>query len=501
MQPKILQLIAFSWSIPVWPTLLTLLAACLYLRGWRLARFTRPDKLPPWRAVCFLAGLFTIWFALASPVDALDNFLILAHMTQHLLLISLAPPLLLLGRPVVPLLRGLPRALVRDELAPWMNTAAFRFLQRLFASPLFGWLAFVTAIVVWHMPAAYELTLRSAFWHDFEHGCFLFSALAFWWYLIRPWPSHVRGTRWLILPYVIGANFMLGAVGLVITRSPSVIYSSYAAMPRIFSLGALTDQSLAGAEMLFVGLITALAVLWPTLFDLLSETPHRAERAAAPAVRQRVLALQRKRRDFASALTGTRPGRRRYTRLATYVVAILLISGLAIFSQESGDSDDDALCFRQPAGSFILSLFASTPLTPGETDFEVAVERPHGQGLITDANVKLLLTPAGGGDPISVPATHHGPSKFLESASVTLPRSGNWRVTVTAVRGDELAKYSADLDVLPADAVPSQRKWVWGEAGFVLLLFGLHQWRKHTYQRGLQSRANAERRGVQATAA
>ncbi|HTV83335.1 MAG TPA: cytochrome c oxidase assembly protein [Acidobacteriaceae bacterium] len=62
-------------------------------------------------------GLFSLWIALASPVDALNEFLLVAHMTQHLLLMSIAPPLLLPGNPVVPMLRGLPRSFVRDELA------------------------------------------------------------------------------------------------------------------------------------------------------------------------------------------------------------------------------------------------------------------------------------------------------------------------------------------------------------------------------------------------
>ena len=115
MWQNLAQSIAQSWTIPFWPTTAAVLSAAIYLRGWRLARVTRPRELPSWRAACFLAGLFILWFSLASPIDALSEFLLLAHMTQHLLLMSIAPPLLLLGCPTVPMLRGLSRNLVRER--------------------------------------------------------------------------------------------------------------------------------------------------------------------------------------------------------------------------------------------------------------------------------------------------------------------------------------------------------------------------------------------------
>lgn len=181
--------IAHSWTLPLWPTLGTLITGSLYLRGWRRARITRPRELSRWRGACFFAGLLLFWLALASPLDALDPFLLVAHMTQHLLLMSIAPPLLLLGNPVVPLLRGLPRPFVRDELAPWMNSRVLHWLQDLFTNPIFGWISMDMAVVLWHLPAAYELGLRSNFWHQIEHACFFFTAVAFWWYVVRPWPN------------------------------------------------------------------------------------------------------------------------------------------------------------------------------------------------------------------------------------------------------------------------------------------------------------------------
>lgn len=276
--------IAQSWNIPLWPTFGALIAGFVYLRGWRLARATRSRELPPWRALCFCSGLFSLWLALASPLDALDPFLLVAHMTQHLLLMSVAPPLLLLGNPQVPLLRGLPPSFVRDELAPWMNLRALHLLQRLFTNPVFGWIAMDLALVLWHLPVAYELGLRSNFYHQVEHACFFFSSLAFWCYVVRPWPCRIRSSRWLIVPYLASAHLVMFFVGLIIALEPRVIYSTYAHVPRLFGIDALTDQTLAGGEMILAGLLIMVIALVPILMQLLSDRPRSTQSAQPHAM-------------------------------------------------------------------------------------------------------------------------------------------------------------------------------------------------------------------------
>src|SRR5580704_16135149 len=114
------QALLSSWSFPFRTFLALLATGLIYFRGWRLLRQTR--HFPAWRLVSFLAGLLSLWIAVASPLDAFGNLLLLAHMAQHLVLMSIAPPLLLLGAPMVPLLRGLPRPLVRDALGPFLSS-------------------------------------------------------------------------------------------------------------------------------------------------------------------------------------------------------------------------------------------------------------------------------------------------------------------------------------------------------------------------------------------
>ena len=298
-----------------------------------MARITRPRELAPWRALCFYLGLASLWLALASPLDALDEFLLVAHMTQHLLLMSIAPPLLLLGNPVVPLLRGLPKGFVREELAPWINSRAVHWLQRVVTSPVFGWLSMALAVVMWHIPAAYELALRSNSWHQVEHGCFFFASLAFWWYVVRPWPGRFRSSRWMIVPYLASAHMIVFFVGLIIALDGHVLYPTYAHVPRLFGLSAMTDQALAGGEMIIVGLTVMIASLVPLLLVLVSDEKQRppqfAPEPSPPYVARPMV------RDFdllhlplAGAFLRSRYGRRGLQALSLALIAAVICDGL-----------------------------------------------------------------------------------------------------------------------------------------------------------------------------
>ena len=170
-------------------TIAIVLTGCVYLRGWLAIRKTRARNLRLLRLSCFLLGLAVLWLAVASPLDDFADVLLSAHMVQHLLLMSVVPPLLLLGWPVVPLLRGLPAWILRPVLGPLLRLAVLRRLGRWLVSPPVAWLAMNLSFLGWHVPAAYDFALTHEHWHDFEHVCFLASSLAFWWCVVRPWPT------------------------------------------------------------------------------------------------------------------------------------------------------------------------------------------------------------------------------------------------------------------------------------------------------------------------
>ena len=99
-------LVFASWNFEPVPALGLILSAFLYWRGWGKVRRLAPDRFPEWRLVSFLAGLIVIYIALASPLDAFASWLLSVHMVQHLLLTMVAPPLILLGAPFLPMLSG-----------------------------------------------------------------------------------------------------------------------------------------------------------------------------------------------------------------------------------------------------------------------------------------------------------------------------------------------------------------------------------------------------------
>ncbi len=270
MSGHLQQAILTSWSLPLDAAVSLLAIGLVYLRGFRKIRLTRPELFPAWRLYCFLGGLGWLWIAFASPLDTLNDYLLTLHMAQHMILMSAAPPLLLLGAPAVPLLRGLPRSLVRNGLGPLFRFRGLRSAVHLITHPVFAWLAMNVSFLAWHTPQAYELALRSSAWHSVEHACFLFTSLLFWFPVVQPWPSVSRGSRWFLLPYLLTADLVNTALSAFLIFSGKLLYPSYAAAAQVFGVSALGDQAAAGALMWAVGSILFLAPVMFITMRLLS---------------------------------------------------------------------------------------------------------------------------------------------------------------------------------------------------------------------------------------
>jgi len=238
-----------SWTIRPGFVVLLVLAAALYARGFRALHIQMPERFPRWRLVAFLCGLATLFVAVASPLDAFGGLLLQVHMLQHLLLMFGAPPLLLLGAPALPLLRGLPRGLAKDGLGPFLAWPALRRCGHRLTHPVVCWWALTIATWGWHLPAAYQLALRSPAWHGVEHACFIAAALLFWWPVILPWPSQAHWPRWAVVPYLLLADVQNTIFAAFFTFSDRLLYPFYAAVPRLGGGSALDDQVTAGVIM------------------------------------------------------------------------------------------------------------------------------------------------------------------------------------------------------------------------------------------------------------
>jgi len=223
-----------------------LLAALVYWRGWIHLRGT--NAIPLWRASAFFSGLLCIWIAAASPLAALDEQLLSIHMLQHLLLMTAAPPLLLLGYPVLPLLHGLPKFAMRGAVGPVLRYPPVQRLGHAIANPVFSWLAATAIVIGWHIPSAFALGLASEPWHHVEHASFLTAGLIFWWPVIPSWPS-VAQPRWSTVLYLFLATLPCDALSAFLAFCDRVVYPAYLATPRRFDISPLADQQFAGALM------------------------------------------------------------------------------------------------------------------------------------------------------------------------------------------------------------------------------------------------------------
>jgi putative membrane protein len=265
------QAIFEEWSPPLFLTLSMLLVAAVYARGWFLIRKTRRSQFPSWRLCCFLLGIGILWISIASPLDGFADALLSAHMVEHLLLMSFVPPLVLLGQPVVPLLRGLPRSFTRSILGPFIRLRSLRRLTHWLTTPLVAWIAMNLTFLVWHIPAAYDFALGNERVHDFEHLCFLGTAILFWWPLLRPWPWRSASLGWFTLPYLVFADIVNTILSAFLAFCERPVYSYYLREPNAFGIAPLADQRAGAAAMWVIGSIVFLVPAVIITFLLLGQ--------------------------------------------------------------------------------------------------------------------------------------------------------------------------------------------------------------------------------------
>jgi cytochrome c oxidase assembly factor CtaG/polyferredoxin len=280
-----------SWPFDPWLLVALLSTAGVYLRGWLVLHRRDGGRWHGSRLVAFLSGLTAIYLALASPIEPFAALSLQVHMLQHLLLMMVAPPLLWLGAPFFPLLRGLPQPVRIYWVAPLFRSPAVRkFFTRL-THPMAALPLFVATNWLWHTPAAYELALHSSEWHFLQHACFLFAGLLFWYPVVRPYPSRPRWSLWLLLPYLFLADLQNTALSAVFTFSDRILYPHYLQMPRLGQLTALADQSAAGVLMWIPGSIAFLLPLLAIGFRLLYGQETEAKSQKSEINKKRRIAL------------------------------------------------------------------------------------------------------------------------------------------------------------------------------------------------------------------
>lgn len=268
-----------EWDIPWAVTSALALTALIYARGWTRIRRTRPAQFPAWRLAAFLGGIVALFVAVASPLDTFSESLLVMHMAQHFVLMSIAPPLIIFGAPVVPMLRGLPRWTIRRLLRPLFSSGVPHKIGVFLTRLRVAWLTWALALVIWHLPKMYELALSNEYIHEYgEHACFFFASLMFWWPVIRPWPGRALELRWMLIPYLVLADVVNTGIAALLCFAGRLLYPSYGAIPRPFGFAALDDQIAAGAFMWLCGTMVYLIPAVAIVAQLLSP-PTSAPRA------------------------------------------------------------------------------------------------------------------------------------------------------------------------------------------------------------------------------
>ena len=256
-------------TVPAWLWICLALSAALYALGlarlWRRAGSGR--GIARWRAASFAAGWLTLLVALTPPLDIWSARLFSAHMLQHELLMVVASPLLVLGRPLAAWTFALTPAM-RATCGAALRRPAWRSVWRGLAHPLSAWVLHAAALWAWHAPAAFEAALRNDAVHELQHASFLASALLFWWSVLG-----VRhATPGVPLLSIFTTMIHSGALGALLALSPWIWYLPYAASASALGWDPLQDQQLgglvmwapAGAAYLVSGLMLAARLLRPS---------------------------------------------------------------------------------------------------------------------------------------------------------------------------------------------------------------------------------------------
>lgn len=265
------------WPLSLAATSALIITALLYLRGWLHFRRAFPRLIPAWRLAAFITGLFSVWTAVASPLAELDHHSLTFHMAKHLLLMTAASPLLLAGTPTLALLHGRLKGFIPSDVlhrqARWPRHCLRHFLL--------CWLAGTAAVLGWHLPAAFQLGMRSLWVHSIEDFSFLLAGLLFWWPVAQPSPTTTRSPRWSMALYLFLAALPCDILSAFLVFCNRLLYPCYLSKSPLFNLSPLQDQQCAGALMwvwvTFAYLIPAVVII----MQILSPTNTHSHRPVA----------------------------------------------------------------------------------------------------------------------------------------------------------------------------------------------------------------------------
>jgi cytochrome c oxidase assembly factor CtaG len=265
------------------PLLALVAASCLYVRACSVLK-QRGRPIARTQQACWWTGIALVAIATQTGLDTLgDQYLLTAHMAQHLLIADIPGPLLLLGlrSPVLQFLWP------RPVLVTAARSRPLRSFWGWLSQPKIALTTWLVVLYAWHIPTAYEAAIAHPALHAFEHATFAFTGMLAWWPLLDPTHHRIEG-RWWKAVYVVVARMVGGALGvaLVVWRTP--LYPTYITGARQVGLGVVSDQQWAGAMMMTVDLFVMLigTMVFVGLTAREEELEHAAREALVAAPRE-----------------------------------------------------------------------------------------------------------------------------------------------------------------------------------------------------------------------
>jgi putative copper resistance protein D len=268
-----------GWEFdPVFLFPLALVTWAYYSAVRQVNRAHPNSRVPRSRPIYFGLGLGIVVIAIASPLAAYDTTLFSAHMWQHMLLMMIGAPLLLLGQPITLALRVASPRVRKGILLPVLQSLPVKVL----AFPVIAWLIFAGTMWTSHFLPIFNAALENVWLHRLEHLWYISAALLFWWPVIGADPSPWRMPHPIRLLYVFLQMPQNSFLALAIYSAGEPLYQHYATLPRTWGPSPLTDQQLAGitmwvfGDLLFLGALAFLAYAWVKHEELAAERTDRA---------------------------------------------------------------------------------------------------------------------------------------------------------------------------------------------------------------------------------
>lgn len=262
---------SFGWSFEPVVAVALALSLALYACGhWRLQARSgaRSRPLRHWHGAAFVGGWATLVVALVSPLDALGAALFSAHMVQHELLMLVAAPLLVLGRPLGVWMWALP-ARWRAAVGQGVRWRPLKSFWACITAPLAAWLLHAAALWLWHAPRLFQAALLHPWIHTLQHTSFLASALLFWWTIFGRRHGSEAGAPAMLSLFTTMVH--TGALGALLALAPGLWYPLYVEPTSALGFDPLQDQQMGGLVMWVPGgvayLVSALVIAARWLVD------------------------------------------------------------------------------------------------------------------------------------------------------------------------------------------------------------------------------------------